>query len=90
MTNAEVMLLFLSSLIRKLDGELLFWRDDTVFLLDGAKYHVSDHTRTVVMRLGLKVIYSGPYSYSAAPAELLFRCLKMGELNKEQKPTTKR
>jgi hypothetical protein len=34
----------MSSLARKLDSELPFWRDDTVFLLDGAKYHTSIET----------------------------------------------
>ena len=44
MTDSEVMALFLAGLVRKLDGELLFWRENTVFLLDGAKYHVSIET----------------------------------------------
>ena len=78
MTNAEVMLLFMSSLARKLDSELQFWRDDTVFLLDGAKYHVSDQTQDYLKKLNIKVIYSGPYSFLTVPIELLFGGLKKG------------
>ena len=36
------------------------------------------------------VIYTGPYSYSSAPIELLFAGLKLGELNPERLPTGKR
>jgi len=44
MTNADVMLLFMSNLAKKLDIEVPFWRETSVFLLDGAKYHVSLET----------------------------------------------
>ena len=41
-------------------------------------------------RLALPIIYSGPYSYSSAPVELLFAALKLGELNPEHLPTGKK
>ena len=47
------MLLFMSCLARKLDGELPFWRDNTVILLDGAKYHTSIETFDYLMKLKL-------------------------------------
>jgi len=78
MTNADVMLLFMANLVRKLDGELLFWKEETVFLLDGAKYHVSNETQTYLKKLNIEVIYSGPYSYLTAPIELLFGGMKKG------------
>jgi hypothetical protein len=40
--------------------------------------------------LNLRLIYSGPYAYSAAVAELLFGSLKMGELNPERVTTGKK
>jgi len=40
--------------------------------------------------MGVEVIYSGPYSYSAAPIELLFAALKRGELNPDQLATGKK
>ena len=61
-----------------------------MFLWDNATYHKSDETREAVKALGLSTIFSGPYSYSAAPIEMLFGGLKMGELNPEGLPTRKR
>jgi len=40
--------------------------------------------------MGLQVIWSAPYSYTTAPAELLFGMLKFGELNSDGDPTGKR
>lgn len=34
--------------------------------------------------------YSAPYSYSTAPAELVFAAVKLGELNPERLPTGKK
>ena len=61
-----------------------------MILWDNASYHASEETRAVVRALGLKVIYSGPYSYSAAPIELLFGGLKNQELNPDGLTTGKR
>ena len=41
-------------------------------------------------RLGINVMYSGPYSYSAAPVELAFAALKLGDLNPDRFPTGKK
>ena len=38
----------------------------------------------------LPVIYSGPYSYSTAPIELVFGALKLGDLNPERQSTGKK
>ena len=35
-------------------------------------------------------MYSGPYSYSAAPVELVFAALKLGDLNPLKLPTGKK
>jgi hypothetical protein len=43
-----------------------------------------------VRALDIKLLYSGPYSYSAAPIETLFAHLKLGELNAEGQATGKR
>ena len=40
--------------------------------------------------MGLNLIFSAPYSYSAAPVETLFSGLKFGELNPEKLPTGKK
>ena len=61
-----------------------------MILWDNASYHSSEETRAVVRTLNLRLIFSGPYSYSAAPIELLFGGLKMGELNPERLTTGKK
>ena len=80
----------MSNLAKKLDIEVPFWRETSVFLLDGAKYHVSLETQEYLKKLKVEVIYTGPYSYSTAPIELLFGGMKKGQLNPEGYPTGKK
>ena len=89
-TESNMMTLFLYNLTKVLDQETPGWQENTVFLWDNASYHSSEEIKATVTRLGLKIIYSGPYSYSAAPIELLFGGLKIGELNPEGQATGKR
>ena len=84
------MTLFLLHLTKTLDKETPDWRDQTLILWDNASYHRSQETKAVVQKLGLRVIYSGPYGYSASPIELLFGSLKFGEINPELLTTGKR
>ena len=84
------MLVFLSSLVDCLDLSLPSWRENCVLLLDGATYHTGSKVREYIRKLKLDVIYSGPYSYDAAPIELVFGHLKLGELNTEQQVTGKK
>ena len=84
------MLIFLKRLVDQLDLALPDWRDDTVILLDGSTYHTGAKVREYLRKLQLDVIYSGPYSYDAAPIELVFGHLKLGELNEDQKATGKK
>jgi hypothetical protein len=44
--------------------------------LDGASYYNNDEKRTFFGNLGVKVIFSAPYSYASAPIELLFAYFK--------------
>ena len=89
-TNTQIMLIFLSRLCRLLDGESWGWRDNTVFLFDGASYHTSPETRKVMGYLDIKVVFSAPYCYDTAPCELLFAHLKNTDLNSQRMPTGKR
>ena len=82
--------LFLHHLVRQLDQDSPGWQDDSVILWDNAPYHQSAETMVTLAKLGLPVIFSGPYSYSAAPIETLFSHLKIGELNPQGLPTGKR
>ena len=89
-TNSDVIALFMKNLMNSLDQESPGWQENTVFLFDNATYHKSVETVRFFSRWGLQVIFSGPYSYSAAPTETLFSGLKYGELNTDNLPTGKR
>ena len=89
-TDSDVMAAFLKQLARTLDVEEPGWRENTVLLFDNATYHASNETMSVIRRLGLQVLFTGPYGYDASPMELLFSQLKQGELNPERLPTGKR
>ena len=49
-----------------------------MILLDNAKYHTSSDTQEALMKLKIPYMFSGPYSYSTAPIELMFSGLKNG------------
>ena len=89
-TDSDVLLAFMKHLMRQLDGEDPGWAEKTVFLLDGARYHTGEKMREYLRKLQVQVIYSGPYSYAAAPIEMVFGALKRGELNPERRSTGKR
>ena len=89
-TDSDIMMLFLRHLERQLDSERPGWRDNTVLLMDGAKYHLSEEMKVYFRKMDLKVIFTGPYSFTAAPIEMLFSALKRGEINPERLPTGKR
>ena len=74
-------MIYLIHLVNQLDQERSNWRDDTVLLLDGARYHTGSEVREYLRKLELTVIWSGPYSYSTAPIETVFAALKFGQLN---------
>ena len=77
-------------LMRQLDSEDPDWQGKTVFLLDGARYHTSEDMREYFRNLQVQVMFSGPYSYAAAPIEMVFGALKRGELNPERRSTGKK
>lgn len=89
-TDSNMMALFLHHLIIALDSESPGWQENTLFLWDNASYHRSQETKSIAQRLGLKIIYTGPYSYTATPIELLFGSLKVGNLNPDKLTTGKR
>ena len=89
-TDSGVMIAFFYELCKVLDGEDPLWRDRTVVLLDNAAYHRSAEVRAAIKKLGMPVIYSGPYSYISAPIELYFGLLKRGDLNPERQQLGKR
>ena len=89
-TDQNVILLFLQHLIHRLDEDTPGWKQETYILLDGARYHTGTEIREFLHKMQLRVVFSGPYSYSTAPIELLFGGLKFGDLNPDKLPTEKR
>ena len=75
-TDSDVILLFLRLLVSRLNDDIPSWMQDSIILLDNAKYHTSKETREAMLKLQLPIVFSGPYSYSSAPIELMFSGLK--------------
>ena len=59
-------------------------------MLDNASWHTNAVMKERLARMSLPIIYSGPYSYSSAPIELMFAALKLGDLNRLRLPVGKK
>ena len=81
---------FLRYLMRELDRDTPGWQENRTILLDNAAWHSSALMKQRLARLELPVMFSGPYSYSTAPVELVFSALKLGDLNPNRLPTGKK
>ena len=89
-TNESVFSCYLEKLVAVLNKERPGWKEDTVLLVDGAKYHKSGITRQVFQRIGCQVCFTGPYSYETAPIELYFSLMKKTNLNPTRAKTGKK
>ena len=82
-TDSDVMTTFLFRLATVLNKEDKEWRRNTIWLLDGARYHTSKETRQMLQMLGVNYMFSAPYSYDSAPVERLFAYFKQKHINPE-------
>ena len=89
-TDTSLMVTFLNRLVQVLESENKHFRKDLVLLLDGASYHKSPETKLTMRQLGLNYVISAPYSYDAAPIELLFAYWKKSHINPQDEKTGKR
>ena len=89
-TDEDTFRLFIKELSSKLDTERPKWKEDTVVLLDNAKYHSSQKTRDYFAHSNIRIMYTAPYSYSGSPVELYFAALKSTNLNPTMAATGKR
>ena len=71
-------------LVKMLDTEDRHWRRDTIIIWDGASYHKSARTRSLLETLKIPLMHLGAYSYDMAPAELLFARLKTSDLHPDE------
>ena len=72
---------FFNYLIRELEQEDPLFRDSVIIQLDNAAWHTNSVLKNRLAKMKLSVIYSGPYSYTTAPIEMLFAALKLSDLN---------
>ena len=89
-TDQDTFMLFLQHLVTALDKDTPGWQQNSLILLDNASYHSGEQISTYLRKTQLPVMYSAPYCYDAAPIELLFAHLKLGELNQAGESTGKR
>ena len=80
-TNGETFMLFMHHLAAMLEAEIPNWKETSIILFDGARYHVSPESREKLARAGYPIMMTGPYSFTSSPIETLFAALKQGELN---------
>ena len=73
-----------------MDLETPGWQENSVILLDNAAWHTGALMKQRLAKLDIPIIYSGPYSYSAAAVESVFASLKLGDLNPDRLPTGKK
>ena len=66
------------------------WKENSIVLLDGAKYHTSEYSRETLQKLQIPTMFSAPYSYSSAPIEHLFGNFKIGEFQPYSEPRGKK
>lgn len=89
-SNSKIMEVYFQTLCRKLEKEDKAYKDNVVVLLDNAAYHTCPATLSVLRRLQLQVLFTGPNSYLAAPVELLFGAFKQADINPRKVMTAKR
>ena len=89
-SNVKVMEIFFHSLVRVLDKERKGWREDTIILVDNARYHAADGTQKVFKALRIPIMFTGPHSYEAAPCELFFAAFKREDINPRRVSTGKK
>jgi transposase len=88
-TDSDRVILFFHYFFQLLDLAQADWRENSILLIDGARYHSSDETLEYLRRNTVALFISAPYSYDAAAAEMWFSYFKSKDLNPEKKSTGK-
>ena len=88
-SNSAVMGVYFNALVKKLEQQDQHWRHNTVVMLDNAAYHRSGATMKVFEELKVPVLFTGPHSYSASPAEYFFAAFKAADINPRRLKTGK-
>jgi hypothetical protein len=56
-------MIFLQGLIKILDAQNKYWRDNTIFLLDNPSIHKGKITKSFIEERTLPVCFTAPYSF---------------------------
>ena len=80
---------FVRELVQTLNVERPNWREDTVWLLDGAKMHSTELVQDIYRKLKIPVMIAPPYSWNLVATESWHSIFKQGELNPTGKAMTK-
>lgn len=89
-TDTKIFCLFMQKLANKLGQQDKRWRDNTIILIDGAKYQTNKESVSYMMALGFRVCISAPYSYASSPIEYAFGYFKSVDLNPSKLKTGKK
>ena len=89
-TDTKIFCLFMQKLANKLGQQDKKWRDNTIVLIDGAKYQTNKESVSYMMALGFRVCISAPYSYASSPIEYAFGFFKSVDLNPSKLKTGKK
>jgi hypothetical protein len=76
MTNTEKFWYFLLKLITHLSSQDIHWRNNTIFMIDNARYHRSKAAMGNYKRFRIPIMLLGPYQFGMAPIEMMFSFIK--------------
>ena len=74
--NQSTFTFFIKSLVKILEKKDLKFYENTYFLLDNLQVHYGKLFKILCRSLGLKLIFTSPYSPQYNPIELWFNCIK--------------
>ena len=72
---------FVRELVKMLDSDRPGWRDDTIWLVDGAKMHTTELVKQIYQKLKVPIMVAPPYSWNLVATETWHSLFKSGELN---------
>jgi hypothetical protein len=68
--------IFLEDLADRLDQENRKWRENTVFLMDNARLHLTQVVKEVIFKKRIPIFTSAPASFHCLPVEMVFAKVK--------------
>ena len=80
---------FVRELTSKLDEDRPGWREDTIWLVDGAKMHTTEVVKAIYQKLKIPIMVAPPYSWNLVAVEKWHALFKSGELNPQRLGMTK-